>query len=131
MDKAFNQSESTGGYLIHQLETRLDNVIYRLGFADSRRQARQLVIHGHFTIGDKNTNIPSYKVKQGDKITWKESKKLKTYVKALVGDLPKRPIPEWLELDVAELTANVRRLPDEADLVTTVDTRLIVEFYSR
>jgi len=131
MTKAFNQSESTGGFLLHQLETRLDNVIYRLGFADSRRQARQLVIHGHFTIGDKSTNIPSYRVKPGDKIAWKESRKQKTYVKAVIQDLPKRPIPEWLELDAAELTANVRRLPDEADLVTTLDTRLIVEFYSK
>jgi small subunit ribosomal protein S4 len=131
MTKAFNQSESTGGFLLHQLETRLDNVIYRLGFADSRRQARQLVIHGHFTIGDKSTNIPSYRVKPGDKIAWKESRKEKTYVKAVIQDLPKRPIPEWLELDAAELTANVRRLPDEADLVTTLDTRLIVEFYSK
>ncbi len=129
--QAFTRSESTGQNLIKQLETRLDNVAYRLGFADSRRQARQLVLHGHFLVGDRKTDIPSYTVRPGDVISWKESHKDSEYVKIMTADLPKRPVPEWLELDVANLKATVRRLPSEDELETTVDTRLIVEFYSR
>ena len=129
--RAFTQSESTGQNLIKQLETRLDNVAYRLGFADSRRQARQLVLHGHFLVGDRKTDIPSYTVRPGDVISWKESHKDSEYVKIMTADLPKRPVPEWLELDVANLKATVRRLPSEDELETTIDTRLIVEFYSR
>ncbi len=129
--QAFTQSESTGQNLIKQLETRLDNVAYRLGFADSRRQARQLVLHGHFLVGDRKTDIPSYSVRPGDVISWKESHKDSEYVKIMTADLPKRPVPEWLELDVANLKATVRRLPSEDELETTIDTRLIVEFYSR
>lgn len=129
--QAFTQSESTGQNLIKQLETRLDNVAYRLGFADSRRQARQLVLHGHILVGDRKTDIPSYTVRPGDVISWKESHKDSEYVKIMTADLPKRPVPEWLELDVANLKATVRRLPSEDELETTIDTRLIVEFYSR
>lgn len=129
--QAFTRSESTGQNLIKQLETRLDNVAYRLGFADSRRQARQLVLHGHILVGDRKTDIPSYTVRPGDVISWKESHKDSEYVKIMTADLPKRPVPEWLELDVANLKATVRRLPSEDELETTIDTRLIVEFYSR
>jgi len=129
--QAFTQSESTGQNLIKRLETRLDNVAYRLGFADSRRQARQLVLHGHILVGDRKTDIPSYTVRPGDVISWKESHKDSEYVKIMTADLPKRPVPEWLELDVANLKATVRRLPSEDELETTIDTRLIVEFYSR
>jgi len=131
VEQAFKQSESTGQNLIKQLETRLDNVAYRLGFADSRKQARQLVLHGHFLVGDRKTDIPSYTVRPGDVISWKESHKDSEYVKIMTADLPKRPVPEWLELDVADLKATVRRLPSEDELETTIDTRLIVEFYSR
>ncbi len=131
VDNAFKQSDSTGEHLVKQLETRLDNVVYRLGFADSRRQARQLTMHGHFTVGDRKTDVPSYSVKPGDVISWKESHKESEYVKIMAADLPKRPVPEWLELDVANLKATVRRLPRDEELETTIDTRLIVEFYSR
>ena len=131
VDKAFKQSESTGNILIRQLETRLDNVAYRLGFADSRRQARQLVLHGHFTVNDRKTDIPSYQVRPGDAIAWKESRKEKEYVKLMSADLPKRPVPAWLELDAQNLKADVRRLPSDEELDTAIDTRLIVEYYSR
>jgi len=129
--KAFRQPDSTGQNLIKQLEVRLDNVTYRLGFADSRRQARQLVLHGHFLVDARKTDIPSYSVRPGDVISWKESKKDSEYVKIMTADLPKRRVPEWLELDVANLKATVLRLPNEDELETTIDTRLIVEFYSR
>ena len=131
VEKAFKQADSTGQNLIRQLETRLDNVAYRLGFADSRRQARQLVLHGHFTVGDRKTDIPSYAVRPGDVIEWKESRKDSEYVKLMSADLPKRPVPPWLELDVQNLKATVRRLPSDEELDTAIDTRLIVEFYSR
>ena len=131
VDKAFKQAESTGQNLIRQLETRLDNVAYRLGFADSRRQARQIVLHGHLTVGDRKTDIPSYSVRPGDVIEWKESRKDSEYAKLMSADLPKRPVPPWLELDVANLKATVRRLPSDEELDTAIDTRLIVEYYSR
>ena len=131
VDKAFRQSESTGQNLILQLETRLDNVAYRLGFADSRRQARQLVLHGHLTVNDRKTDIPSYSVRPGDVIEWKESRKDSEYAKLMSADLPKRPVPAWLELDVQNLKATTRRLPSDEELDTTIDTRLIVEYYSR
>ena len=131
VDKAFRQADSTGQNLIRQLETRLDNVAYRLGFADSRRQARQIVLHGHLTVGDRKTDIPSYSVRPGDVIEWKESRKDSEYAKLMSADLPKRPVPAWLELDVANLKATVRRLPSDEELDTAIDTRLIVEYYSR
>ena len=131
VDKAFRQAESTGQNLIRQLETRLDNVAYRLGFADSRRQARQIVLHGHLTVGDRKTDIPSYSVRPGDVIERKESRKDSEYAKLMSADLPKRPVPAWLELDVANLKATVRRLPSDEELDTAIDTRLIVEYYSR
>lgn len=131
VNKAFKQSESTGQSLIRQLETRLDNVAYRLGFADSRRQARQLVLHGHLTVNDRKTDIPSYTVRPGEVIEWKQSRKESEYVKLMSADLPKRPVPPWLELDVQNLKATVRRLPSDEELDTAIDTRLIVEYYSR
>ena len=131
VDNAFKRSESTGQNLIRQLETRLDNVAYRLGFADSRRQARQLVLHGHITVNDRKTDIPSFSVRPGDAIAWKESKKDSEYVKLMSADLPKRPVPAWLELDVQKLQATVRRHPSDEELETAIDTRLIVEYYSR
>ena len=131
MDQVFRQTESTGQNLIRQLETRLDNVTYRLGFADSRRQARQIVLHGHLTVSDRKTDIPSYSVRPGDVIEWKESRKDSEYAKLMSADLPKRPVPAWLELDVQNLKATVRRLPSDEELDTSIDTRLIVEYYSR
>ena len=121
----------TGDILLQLLESRLDNVVYRLGFADSRRQARQLVSHGHFKVRGRKTDIPSYHVRPEDLISWKESEMQRDYVKVLTRDLPKRPIPEWLDLDVSNLTARVLRLPREDELESNFDPRLIVEFYSR
>lgn len=131
MEKAFTRPTSTGQYLLLQLETRLDNVIYRLGFADSRRQARQLVTHGHFSVNGRKTDIPSYQVKEGNVIAWQETRKKKQYVQNLVQDLPKRPVPEWLELDAGNLTATVKRMPNPEELDIGINTRQIVEYYSR
>lgn len=131
MEEAFNSPNATGPHLLHILETRLDNVVFRLGFADSRRQARQLVSHGHFQIGGRKTDIPSYRVRSEDIITWKESDLERDYVKVLTKDLPKKPVPEWIALNVSTLSATVLRLPHEDELEPSVDSRLIVEFYSR
>ena len=128
---AFTSDSSTGEYLILQLETRLDNVICRLGFADSHSQARQLVNHGHFLLNGRKTNIPSYQVKSGDIVRWKESRVNSEYVQALVRDLPKKPVPEWLQLDTKTLQGTVIRHPADDELQSPFDTRLIVEFYSK
>lgn len=122
----------TGDNLIQFLERRLDNVIYRLSFADSRRQARQLVNHGHFTVNGRRMDIPSYLVKQGDVVTWKHvNGSVPEFIQVLTDGLPKRPVPEWLQLDPAALAGQVAGLPEPGSVATDIDMRLIVEFYSK
>ena len=122
----------TGDNLIAVLETRLDNAVYRLSFAESRRQARQMVSHGHFTVNERRMNIPSYLVKQGDVIAWKHSDgSVPDFVKALTEGLPKRPVPAWLQLDIANLTGQVVGAPEMSAVETGINVRLIVEFYSK
>jgi small subunit ribosomal protein S4 len=121
----------TGFNLMGLLERRLDNVVYRLGFADARQQARQWVLHGHFTINGRKMDIPSYRVKVGDVLSWKEQTKKAAFYLEAVRSVGQRPLPDWLELDKSAMTANVGRLPEEADITPVVDTRLIVEHYSR
>ncbi len=132
MEAAFRKSGVvTGQYLLELLERRLDNAVFRLGFAESRRQARQLVRNGHFTVNGHKTDIPSYTVRPGEVIGWKESHKEKQFFKELTKDIPRRPVPPWLILDTTEMTGSVAGLPAEGDLESSIDTRLIVEFYSR
>ena len=131
MDEAFNTPGVTGTNLLRSLERRLDNVVYQLGFADSRKQARQLVLHGHFRINGRKTDIPSYSVKAGDTISWREADKTTDFYADRTEGLPKRPVPAWLALDLSEMTGRVVSLPSDEDLQTTLDSRLIVEFYSR
>jgi small subunit ribosomal protein S4 len=131
MDQAFKKPGVTGQYLLELLERRLDNAVYRLGFCDSRRQARQLVLHGHFAVNGRKTKIPSYALRQGDVITWKESHKERDFFKAFTEDIPKRPVPQWLSLDTANMSGTVAALPAAEDLEQAIDTRLIVEYYSR
>ncbi|MCI0440488.1 MAG: 30S ribosomal protein S4 [Chloroflexi bacterium] len=123
---------ATGNYLLQMLESRLDNVIYRLSFADSRKQARQLVNHGHFTVNSKKIDIPSYQVRPGDVIAWKNvNGTVPEYIQELTAGLPKRPVPSWLRLDAANLKGEVASLPDVSEIDTGIDARLIVEFYSK
>ena len=131
MTEAFNTPGVTGMNLLRSLERRLDNVIFLLGFADSRKQARQLVLHGHFQVNGRKTDIPSYSVKAGDSITWKESNKTTDFFAERTSGLPKRPVPAWLALDVSEMSGRVLSLPSDEELQTALDSRLIVEFYSR
>jgi len=121
----------SGENLLRLLEMRLDNVVYRLGFADSRRQARQLVRHRHFVINGVRTDIPSYQMKVGDTIGWRESStKLEPY-KRVAEEIESKVIPGWLKLDPATLTGKVVSAPAREDIDATINERLIVEYYSR
>jgi small subunit ribosomal protein S4 len=122
----------TSDNLLQVLETRLDNVVYRLSFAESRQQARQLVTHGHFLVNGKRMDIPSYLVRQGDVITWKRvNGSVPDYISALTVDLPRRPVPNWLQLEVSRLTGTVASIPHPSEIDTGIDARLIIEFYSK
>ncbi len=131
MDEAFNTPGVTGVNLLRSLERRLDNVVFLLGFADSRKQARQLVRHGHFRINSRKTDVPSYSVKVGDLIAWKEADTTTDFYAERIEGIPKRQVPGWLELDLTAMTGRVTSLPSDGDLQTVLDSRLIVEFYSR
>jgi small subunit ribosomal protein S4 len=131
----FNMAEQQGGVtgdnLIVLLERRLDNVVYRLGFAESRAQARQLVRHGHFLLNDHKTNVPSRLVKEGDKISWREGSKKTEVYKQVVQTIQSKTIPGWLTLDRENLIGQVATLPTPGDLEVKFDAKAIVEYYSR
>ena len=131
MAEAFNSPGITGINLLRTLERRLDNIVYLLGFADSRKQARQLVCHGHFVVRGVKTDIPSFQVRVGDVIAWKESLKNTDFFRERTDGIPKRPIPPWLSLNMAEMAGEVVALPADEDLSQTINSRLIVEYYSR
>ena len=131
MADAFSSPGISGQNLLRTLERRLDNVVYLLGFADSRKQARQMVRHGHFLVRGVKTDIPSFLVRAGDTIAWKESSKNSDFFKERTEGIPKRPIPSWLSLDVNEMVGEIVALPSDEELTQTINSRLIVEFYSR
>jgi len=122
---------STGEILQEILERRLDNVVYRLNFASSRQQARQLVNHGHFKVNGKKTDIPSFLVNPNDLIEWKESSKEKDVYKNVAENIPTRPVPDWLELNTSAMSGVVRTAPLPEHTDNQIDSRVIVEFYSR
>ncbi|MCS6887268.1 30S ribosomal protein S4 [Chloroflexus sp.] len=132
-EQASRRSGVTGEYLLSLLERRLDNVVYRLGFATTRAQARQLVNHGHIVVDGRKTNIPSYTVKVGQVIAVRPQSRSRTYFKNLVdsGVLNKHRAPEWLRLNVADLSGTVVSLPRREDAEAGINEQLIVEFYSR
>jgi small subunit ribosomal protein S4 len=121
----------TGENLLALLESRLDNVVYRLGFADSRAQARQLVQHGHFVVNGRRTNIPSYIVRPQDTIEVREQSRKRTYFKERAQRLDEGTVLDWLSLDADTMTARVLRSPAREDIDTTLKEQLIVEYYSR
>jgi len=131
MTDAFNTPGVTGMNLLRTLERRLDNVVFQLGFADSRKQARQSVLHGHFRVDGVKTDVPSYQVKPGQVISWKPSIKTTEFYAGRIDGVPKRPVPAWLTLDSGDMVGTVVSLPADQDLQAIVDSRLIVEFYSR
>ena len=128
-DKADRKSGITGENLLILLETRLDNVVFRLGFASSRKEARQLVSHGHFTVNGKKVNIPSYTVKAGDVIKVKEkstnSPKFKEVKEMTI------TVPEWVTVDVEKLEGKILSIPTREQIDTPVAEHLIVELYSK
>lgn len=129
--KALSQTGVTGDNLLRALEMRLDNVIYRLGFADSRAQARQLVSHGFFTVNAKKVDIPSFETKVGDVIKFKDNKKKSKYVEVLKEKLKGIQPGEWLEVDKAALVGKVLTSPTPDMVGNQINTQLIVEHYSR
>lgn len=131
MTEAFNSPGITGLNLLRTLERRLDNVVFLLGFADSRKQARQMVRHGHFRVNEVKTDIPSYLVNVNDVISWKESLKSTDFYRERTDGIPKRPLPSWLTLNQADMVGQVMSMPPDEDLQQAIDSRLIVEFYSR
>jgi small subunit ribosomal protein S4 len=121
----------TGENLLTLLESRLDNVIYRLGFADSRAQARQLAQHGHFVVNGRRTNIPSYIVRPQDIITVREGSRKCTYFRERAERLDEGGVPNWLSLDPKTMTARVLNVPAREDIDTILNEQSIVEYYSR
>lgn len=130
-DKASRLQGVTGENFLAMLERRLDNVIYRLGFAGSRNQARQLVRHNHFTINGVKTNIPSYVVKPGDVIELKEKSRTKQYIIDALSTVERRGVSQWLELDKESFKGVVKNTPVREDITLPIQENLIVEYYSR
>lgn len=130
-DRAGRAKGVTGELLMQFLERRLDNIVYRLGFADSRAQARQTVNHGHIVVNGRRVNIPSFLVKPGDVISWREQSKKLELFKFVSANLGKKQVPGWLRLDASSATGEMVSIPGAGEFDSTVDTRQIVEFYSR
>ena len=130
-EMADRKAGMTGENLLRILESRLDNVVYRLGFASSRAEARQLVVHGHYTVNGKKVNIPSYLLKEGDVVSINEASRQSEKTKAVLEACGARPVPIWLELDRNTLEAKVTRLPNREDIDLDVEETLIVELYSK
>jgi small subunit ribosomal protein S4 len=129
--KAIKQKGEAGENLMKILETRLDNVIYRLGFATSRAEARVLTNHGHFTVNDVKVNIPSFNVKTGDIIKIKKASRTSKKFANLPEKLKKVEIPGWLNLDVKDLSAKVLGQPTKENFESKINSQMIVEFYSK
>jgi small subunit ribosomal protein S4 len=128
---AERQAGITGENLLILLERRLDNVVYRLGFADSRQQARQLVQHGHIILNGRITNIPSALVKEGNTIGWREGSTKTEYYKQLAEDIESKTVLNWLSLDRQNLVGQVLSLPTPEEVDAKFDGKAIVEYYSR
>ncbi len=121
----------TGENLLRICESRLDNIVYLLGWANSRAEARQLVTHGHFTVNGKKVDIPSYLTKAGDEVAIKATSKDSNKFKAVLETNSARPVPQWLDLNADAATAKVVALPDREQIAAPVEEHLIVEFYSK
>jgi len=128
---AEKQTGITGENLLVLLERRLDNVVYRLGFADSRSQARQLVRHGHIMVNGHKTNVPSALVKEGDTISWREGSRKTEYYKQLVEDISSKTVLSWLSLDKENMTGQIISLPTPDEIDARFDGKAVIEYYSR
>jgi small subunit ribosomal protein S4 len=128
---AERQKGVTGEHLVRILEQRLDSVVQRLGFAASRAQARMLITHGHFLVNGRKVDIPSYRVRAGETIEVRPKSRELLVIKAALEGAKKRPLPSWLELDVAHLKGVVRSLPTRDEAAIPVEEQLIVALYSK
>ncbi|MEK9780960.1 MAG: 30S ribosomal protein S4 [bacterium] len=129
--KSNNQPGVTGDNLITNLERRLDNAVYRLGFLSSRSEARQFVNHGHILVNGKKVDIPSYLISLNDVIEIREKSKESKRIKESIESVARRGVVDWLELDSEKLTGKVKRLPTREDFKLPIDEQLIIEFYSK
>jgi len=130
-EKADQQKGVTGTNLLLLLEKRLDNMVYRMGFANSRNDARQLVRHCHFLVNGKKVTIPSYQVKVGDVIQVKEKSRKVTRIREAMETVARRGVPQWLELNKDTYTGVVKALPSREELTMPIQEQLVVEFYSK
>lgn len=131
-DRAAREPGVTGQNLMKLLERRLDNVVYRSGFTTSRPQARQTVNHGHIEVNGRKVDIPSFIVKVGDVVSWRENSKSKfVFERATQGVTRRRRQATWITVDPSEVTATITSMPSDEDVDSSVDTRQIVEYYSR
>jgi len=130
-ETALGRRGLTGLNLLQILESRLDNVVFRLGFASSRSQARMLVTHGHFTVNGRRTDVPSMLLKEGDEIAVRDGSAKLTYFKDLPAFAEKRTSPSWLSRDLTKMAGNVSRFPERMEIDGTLNEQLIVEYYSR
>lgn len=130
-EKADAKSGITGENLLQILESRLDNVVYRLGFASSRKEARQLVRHGHYTVNGKKADIPSILLKSGDVVAVSEKSRSNEKIKAVVEQFGSRPTPKWMDIDRNNLSGKIIELPRREDIDLDVEEHLIVELYSK
>ncbi|MGD2156435.1 MAG: 30S ribosomal protein S4 [Anaerolineales bacterium] len=130
-DVALQRRGLTGLNLLQILESRLDNIVYRLGYADSRAQARLLVTHGHFDVNGRRTNVPSMLLSPGDKIVVREGSRKRKYFKELRPVAEERTVPEWVNRDINELSGELNRYPERLEIDGNLNEQLIVEYYSR
>ena len=130
-DKASAAKGMTGEALLRLLEMRLDNVVYRMGFASSRAQARQLVSHGHFAVNGRPTNIPSFGTKVGDRIEVRESRRSREYFKTAADTIRAAQIPDWVSVDPTKLSGSVLAEPAREQMPLEFNEQLVVEYYSR
>jgi small subunit ribosomal protein S4 len=130
-EKAKNTRGVTGEIFLQMLETRLDSVIYRLGFAKSRAAARQFVAHGHIAVNGKKTDIPSFMVSEGDEVEVRERTSSRQLATRCLEESQARTVPEWLTLNTDSLKATVNRVPSSDETENTINVQLIVEYYSR
>ena len=130
-EEASKKKGVTGSVFLGLLESRLDNVVYRLGFAVSRRQARQLVRHGHITVNGRRVDLPSYRVRPGDEIAVAEKSRNLELIRQNLEAMKGRKVGPWLSLDVEGMKGKFLRLPDREDLALPVNEQLVIEFYSR
>lgn len=130
-EEASRKKGVTGTVFLGLLESRLDNVVYRLGFAQSRRQARQMVRHGHILVNGKRVDLPAYRLKPGDEVAIAERSKNLDFIRQNLEAMKGRKVGPWLSLDVEAMKGRFLRLPDREDLALPVNEQLVIEFYSR